>query len=160
MVSALLLQLRWQVLFQFLLLENVQNIGIPLLISRRLFLEEVVSFGRASQEHSFCCLEDEMVFGDWEENDSGEDHNNFEDTSQIAEEINGPIDSSVVSLLQRFKINVSHQNCIFGVGSILPIFRQTQQRIAVVKGGRVAGGTVANGEPADFGLGSDLSQLQ
>ena len=43
-----------------------------------------------------------MVLRYWEEYNAGEDHNDFKNTAQVAEEVNCAIDCSVMRLLQGF----------------------------------------------------------
>ena len=98
-----------------------------------------------------------MVLRYWEEYNAGEDHNDFENTAQVAEEVNCAIDCSVMRLLQGFQINICHKNSMLSISAIFPISGKRKQTIAIVKSGTVAWRAVADGKPTYFRLCNNLS---
>lgn len=101
-----------------------------------------------------------MVLRYREENDASEDHDDFEDAAEITEEVDGAVDCAIVGFLERLQVNVREQYRILCIGTVFPVDRQTEERIAIVKRGFVTWWAVSDSEPADLGRGCDLAQRQ
>lgn len=60
----------------------------------------------SGEEHPLCGLQNEVVVGNGTKEDGCDDHDDFEDTAQVTQEVNGAVDAAFVGGLQLTELDL------------------------------------------------------